>query len=282
MGRLEYVIFYVTICERRLGEREAMETHNNHLKEMQAALEKNEHFLAEVKQCNCSVCISTLKGVSEIGSAAIKIAHISQGDKSLFAETDMLFHKLLEVLRGHRAFAAVLALEDVAAQYSHDILQMNKGADWEKHMPVVLLRERNDRQFAMHGDKQMNDKPINTMDLVSELETEGGKFTRVLLAVAFKDRSDFIFSGIENTQDNLAKLDALVQQGGDPIGFIGLLDDGHCLQVYTRVLPNHATYTWATPYLDKLIDAAHSNLETTYGRPISRRDGWISLKHSSQ
>ena len=93
-------------------------------------------------------------------------------------------------------------------------------------------------------------QPRSTVDLINELEAEAKSCATVGLAVGFEHRTLFIFSGGAN---NLENLNAMVNDGGQPVGFIRYDSDGkgHIAIAY-RLLQECADDPWMKKYLEGL------------------------------
>lgn len=89
-----------------------------------------------------------------------------------------------------------------------------------------------------------------TLDLIRELETEAALCTGVALAVSFEHTTLFVFSGAD---DALRRLNEMIHQGGEPIGFVAYDSDrkGH-LTVACRPLEEYADDPCAMEYLEGL------------------------------
>ena len=89
-----------------------------------------------------------------------------------------------------------------------------------------------------------------TADLICELDAEASLCTKVALAVGFEHTTLFVFSGID---DNLKKLNEMIRNGGEPIGFIAYRCDGNGqLTIACRPLEEYADEPWAQQYLEGL------------------------------
>jgi hypothetical protein len=119
----------------------------------------------------------------------------------------------------------------------------------------------------------------STLDLVQELGAEASKFSFALLVVTFEKSSSFVSSKEGTTKEKLARLNALVTEGGEPIGLVGIVidDGGHRLTVYSRLLEEYASFEWARSYLDTLIKQFEVLLYKEYPASIiTERPGWIN------
>lgn len=82
----------------------------------------------------------------------------------------------------------------------------------------------------------MDAEPRSTLDLIHELEAEAKHFTHCFLVVGFEKHNERVFA---TRTDRLEQLNELIEQGGIPLGFIGVTvrDDG--LTLSHRVLGDH-------------------------------------------
>jgi hypothetical protein len=70
---------------------------------------------------------------------------------------------------------------------------------------------------------QQHSRRRTSVDLVNELEAEAAHYTKVALAVGFENTTLFIFGGAD---DNLTTLNAMMLDGGEPVGFLAYHSDG--------------------------------------------------------
>ena len=85
--------------------------------------------------------------------------------------------------------------------------------------------------------------------MIVELNWEAEHFTAVAIAVGFPRHTEFVFSG-----DNagVARLEELIRDGGEPIGFLRILRRGDRLQIKSRPFVDYANETWVEAYLHSL------------------------------
>jgi hypothetical protein len=94
-----------------------------------------------------------------------------------------------------------------------------------------------------------------TPDLIRELADESERLTLVALVVGFEDHTEFVFYRPNADQPLLTELNQHIQQGGEPIGFIGVLQTSEGEgRVYHCALAEYADEPWVEPYLVKLLD----------------------------
>jgi hypothetical protein len=93
-----------------------------------------------------------------------------------------------------------------------------KAPTWVKAWQEAIREVWRDAvtKSLLTGDA-MSQQPRTSVDLINELETEGSHYTKVALAVGFENTTRFIFSGAD---DNLPKLNAMMLEGGEPVGFL--------------------------------------------------------------
>jgi hypothetical protein len=91
-----------------------------------------------------------------------------------------------------------------------------------------------------------------TGDLIRELEEAAVNFQIASLVVKFADHYEMIYN---HDEQKLTKLDSLVEQGGNPIGFIGVvvIEDAP-IQVFLRPLTDFADDLTVKTYLTKAVD----------------------------
>lgn len=98
-----------------------------------------------------------------------------------------------------------------------------------------------------------------TVDLIRELEIEAAHST-VALAVGFEHTTLFVFSGAD---DNLTKLNYMVSEGGEPIGFLmfHLGEERKVTSIARRPLEEYAAEPWAQDYLEDLVHGMVGRLD---------------------
>ena len=104
-----------------------------------------------------------------------------------------------------------------------------------------------------------------TADLVAELRTVALDRSRAALVVGFDDRTEFVWA---NDPNALHLLNALVMNGGDPLGVVTGSDDGEgATNVRAQPLAEYAEAEWVEKYLISILaelrrNAAASGSET--------------------
>jgi len=106
------------------------------------------------------------------------------------------------------------------------------------------------------------DQRRSTMELVQEMKAEAltGKFIVVTIAVGFDDTSLFVSSRDPNA---LESLNEMVEQGGAPVGLIGITKAGRNGTVETRVFQEFQDQGWAKEYLETLARNFVAELTTS-------------------
>ena len=108
-----------------------------------------------------------------------------------------------------------------------------------------------------------------SVDLLNELESEGSHYTKVALAVGFENTTRFIFSGAD---DNLTKLNAMMLEGGEPVGFLAYHSDGGGnITFKCRALEEYADAPWAHDYLEHLTHNSVDLLVRDHGARLAAR-----------
>lgn len=97
-----------------------------------------------------------------------------------------------------------------------------------------------------------------TKELIEDLKAEAlalkldgtDPLAGVQLVVGFEATSEFIY---HHDPEALAKLNEMIQRGGEPIGLISIIKTGkgHC-GVQNKLLPEYAGQEWAQKYLNHL------------------------------
>src|SRR5690242_14420185 len=111
----------------------------------------------------------------------------------------------------------------------------------------------------------------STLDLIHELrqEQESGRFVVVALAVGFENSTSFVSAKDPNP---LEKLNAFVEQGGEPIGFLALTRSGREGTVETRLLDEYLGQEWAAQYLTALAANFGAEFEASgFGRASGKK-----------
>jgi len=105
-----------------------------------------------------------------------------------------------------------------------------------------------------------------TADLVAELKEAAADRSHAALVVGFDHRTEFVWA---DDPDALHVLNALVENGGDPLGLVTGYDDGEgATAVHARPLAEYEGEEWVEKYLITLLaevrrSAAASGIETT-------------------
>lgn len=91
----------------------------------------------------------------------------------------------------------------------------------------------------------------NTADLVNEMLTEAKSAWLVAIAVGFPDDTKFVFSPAKQP---LKELNALVRQGGFPIGLLRFEKTTGVIQGSYRPFSEYEAEEWAGKYLAGLLE----------------------------
>lgn len=112
--------------------------------------------------------------------------------------------------------------------------------------------------------------PRTTWDLIEELQERAEGLTAVSLAIGFEATTEFVFAH-EAPAEALAKLNAAIARGGEPMGFIGFRQEapGHG-GVLIEPVAEHAEEEWVEKYLFTLVGEVKRSIERgTPGSPPS-------------
>ncbi len=104
-----------------------------------------------------------------------------------------------------------------------------------------------------------------TLDLIKELAEEANNFTGVALAVGFEHTTTFIFA---NQAEPLKALNAAIEAGGYPIGFMGWDMNNGLLTVQVRpiaeVCEDPETGRFVQDHMKRLCASFKAELESNY------------------
>jgi hypothetical protein len=89
----------------------------------------------------------------------------------------------------------------------------------------------------------------SNIDLIVELEREASQFTVLALAIGFDNHTEYVFAGDKGNTEKLANF---MEQGGEPIGLMGIQIREKTLTVQCRVLQEYIDEPWAKEYLESL------------------------------
>jgi hypothetical protein len=97
--------------------------------------------------------------------------------------------------------------------------------------------------------------PRSTEDIVDEMKMEAENFDRVGIAVVFEGEGDTAKVNLvaSNDSDPLSKLNDLLEQGGKPIGLIGIRLNP--LRISRRLFTEYEAEQWAHEELEILAEA---------------------------
>ncbi len=109
-----------------------------------------------------------------------------------------------------------------------------------------------------------------TVDLVSELEAEREKFFAVALAVDFENSTTFVFG---DEDDKLHKLNTAIEQGGEPIGLLGIVQIPGSCTIYSRLLQEHSDDQALSLYMDRLCGMFKTLLRLEIAQ---KKPGWVN------
>ena len=95
----------------------------------------------------------------------------------------------------------------------------------------------------------------STEDIVDEMKKEAEKFDRAGIAVVFAGGDETVKVNLvaSNESDPLSKLNDLVEEGGEPIGLIGVRLNP--LRVSRRLFTEYEAEEWAHEELELLAEA---------------------------
>jgi hypothetical protein len=117
----------------------------------------------------------------------------------------------------------------------------------------------------------------NSQDLINELDAAASQFWVVAIAVGFEDHSVFVFN---RNAKRLEELNGFLEQGGNPIGLIGVVKDADVISIHTKVFEEFASEEWAENYLAALISQVAESLKEKYeeirNMQVRFSKGWIN------
>ena len=91
-----------------------------------------------------------------------------------------------------------------------------------------------------------------TSELIGELEREAQSFSQIALVVGFQERAQFLWYSDGDKSEKVDKLNHLIQEGGEPIGLVGVNIAGDIGSFYLRPLQEYETDETTLAYLKKL------------------------------
>lgn len=109
----------------------------------------------------------------------------------------------------------------------------------------------------MSSDSRGISRMRNSQELIAELESQAEHSTAVAIAVGFPYHTEFVFSGSEG---NFARLDELIRDGGEPVGFLSILHSEDFLHVKARPLAEYANEIWVQAYLQSVANSLRNLL----------------------
>ncbi len=113
-----------------------------------------------------------------------------------------------------------------------------------------------------------------TKDLIEELGRESKKFDYLTLVVGFEKRTDYV---VASDKDGLAKLNDLVEAGGDPVGLIGATLDKNIGTIRARALQEYEDQEWVQRYLGELVQTIGQGIMASgKARSFVRGSSWIN------
>jgi len=99
----------------------------------------------------------------------------------------------------------------------------------------------------------MKQNQRTTVDLIDELIEESKYFHFLAIAVGFDRKTKFVeYNPKREPHELLAELDSCVEQGGEPIGLIGLSKLGKKGKMTSKPFIEYADEDWARDYLHTL------------------------------
>ncbi len=113
-----------------------------------------------------------------------------------------------------------------------------------------------------------------TKDLIEELDRESKKFTSLALVVGFEKHTDYVWA---SDKDGLAKLNDLVEAGGEPVGLIGAILDSKIATIRARALQEYEDQEWVQRYLGELVQTIGQGIIASgKARNFVRGSSWIN------
>jgi hypothetical protein len=101
------------------------------------------------------------------------------------------------------------------------------------------------------------------IDLIQELNRESQAAVHCVLVVGFQSTTLFVCASDDNPLQNL---NSMIQQGGEPVGFIRVIGEPGTLILESRPLHEYADDSSIAEYLSSLCDAAGKNLQEYLSR----------------
>jgi hypothetical protein len=105
-----------------------------------------------------------------------------------------------------------------------------------------------------------------TLDLIRDLQAEAPKFTGIQLVVAFESTCTFISA---DEQGALGSLNRAVQDGGEPIGFIGWIIERQSTEIFTKLLEEYRNDASAEAFLTRIASDKAKAVERPGHGPIN-------------
>jgi hypothetical protein len=114
-----------------------------------------------------------------------------------------------------------------------------------------------------------------TLELIEELEREAKSFDQIALVVGVQEHTQFVWC---SDGDKVDKLNKLIEQGGEPVGLVGVRSARDVGCFYLRPLKEYEADETTLAYLKKL--------QTVTGRALAAKgallpnlryaEGWIN------
>jgi hypothetical protein len=105
-----------------------------------------------------------------------------------------------------------------------------------------------------------------TLDLIRDLQAQAPKFTGLQLVVAFESSCTFISA---DEQGALGALNRAVQDGGEPIGFIGWIIKRQSTEIFTKLLEEYRNDTSAEEFVTRIASEKGKAVERLNHGPIN-------------
>jgi hypothetical protein len=102
-----------------------------------------------------------------------------------------------------------------------------------------------------------------TIDLIEELNRESQGAVHCVLVVGFQNTTLFVYDSDDNPLQNL---NSMIQQGGEPVGFIRVIGEPGTLKLESRPLHEYADDSSIAEYLSRLCDGVGNNLQEHLSR----------------
>jgi hypothetical protein len=91
-----------------------------------------------------------------------------------------------------------------------------------------------------------------TVELIEELEREARSFSQIALVVGFPEGTQFVWCSEGDKAEKIDKLNKLIEEGGEPVGLIGVNIAEDIGSYYLRPLREYKTNETTLTYLRKL------------------------------